>query len=268
MVLDPFEPGNTLELEFSASYLWTQSDTDTSNLSGNVLADLQIDFDPVTHDVNQVTGLEFTGGTINLTETTDFHLDFSFSGDINAAGTNISGTLDTPDPPQAVSGTTFNASEHQLILNSGDFIVEGSGMIGGFFDPFTFDFSTDPVVSSNTGTGTILISLLSVDGLTATYQIILTMPIDFNKQIFSNPSITMVLAGSGTLHAQGQFSRCTLRADLTDDCLVNWDDLVEFCYQWLASDESQPCPLTADLTADDCHVDFFDFAILAYEWLQ
>jgi len=267
MILDPFEPGNTLELEFSATYLFSVSDDDTSNLSGNVLADLQIDFDPFTHDVNQVTGLEFTGGTIYLTETTEFLLDFTFLGDINAAGYLISGTLDTPNPPQPVSGTTFNASEHQLILNSGDFDVLGSGTVGGLFDPFTIDLATDPVVSSNNGTGTILISLLSVDGLTATYQITLTMPINFNKQIFSNPSITMELYGVGSLVAQGQFSRCTLRADLTGDCHVYWEDLVEFCRQWLAYDGSWPCPLTADFTADDCHVDLFDFAILAYEWL-
>lgn len=268
MIVGPLEPGNTLYLEFSATFIYTQSDADTSNLIGNVLADLQIDFDPVTHDVNQVTGLEFTGGTINLTEDTDFHLDFSFSGDIYAAGTGISGTLDTPNPPQAVSGTTFNASEHQLILNSGDFDVLGTGTVGGLFDPFTLYFSTDPVVSSNNGTGSILVSLLSFDGHTATYQISLTMPIDFNKQIFSNPSITMALTGEATLEAQGQFTRCTLGADLTDDCHVNRYDLAEFCDQWLAYDVSEPCPLTGDLTGDDCYVNLFDFAILAYEWLQ
>lgn len=268
MFVDPFEPANTMELEFSATFLTSGSDTDSSNLMGNVLADLQIVFDPNTHDVSQITGLEFTGGTIDLTEDTVFELDFSILGDIDAIGTNISGTLDTPDPPQPVSGTTFNASEHQLILNNGDFDVAGTGTVGGLFDPFTFYFSTDPAVSSNTGTGTILISLLSVDGHTATYQITLTMPVDFNKQIFSNPSITMELYGVGSLMAQGQFSRCTLRADLTGDCHVYWEDLVEFCRQWLASDGSVPCPLTADFTADDCHVDLFDFAILVYEWLQ
>ncbi len=268
LFLDPFEPGNMLELEFSATFLTSGSDTDSSNLSGNVLADLQIVFDPNTHNVNQITGLEFTGGTIYLDEDIEFLLDFSLFGYIQAVGVSISGTLDTPDPPQPVSGTTFNASEHQLILNSGDFDVAGSGTVGGLFDPFTFYFSTDPAVSSNTGTGTILISLLSVDGHTATYQITLTMPVDFNKQIFSNPSITMELYGVGSLMAQGQFSRCTLRADLTGDCHVYWEDLVEFCYQWLASDGSVPCPLTADFTADDCHVDLLDFAIIYNEWLQ
>lgn len=268
MFVDPFEPGNTLELEFTVTFISTQSDTDISNLIGNVLADLQIDFDPFTHDVNQVTGLEFTGGTINLTETTEFQLVFIPLGDIYAIGDSISGTLDTPNPPQNVSGTTFNASEHQLILNNGDFHVLGTGTIGGLFDPFSISFYTEPIVTYSSGTGTILISLLSVDGHTATYYITLTMPIDFDEQIFSDPSITMYLFGSASLVAQGQFTRCTLRADLTDDCHVNGYDLAEFCDQWLAYDESQPCPWTADLTADDCHVNLFDFAILADEWLQ
>ena len=268
MILDPFELGNTLELEFTVTFISTQSDTDISNLGGNVLADLQIDFDPFTHNVNQVTGLEFTGGTINLTETTEFHLDFSLLGDIDAIGDSFSGTLDTPNPPQNVSGTTFNASQHQLILNNGAFHVSGTETVGELFDPFVIELYEDPITTSNQGTGTILISLLSVDGHTATYDITLTMPIDFAEQIFSDPSITMYLFGSGSLVAQGQFTRCTLRADLTDDCHVNWYDLAEFCDQWLAYDESQPCPWTADLTADDCHVNLFDFAILAYEWLQ
>jgi len=220
-----------------------------------------------THDVNQVGGLEFTGGTINFSNT-GFTLDFGFLGTINASGSGISATLDTPDPPQPVSGTTFNASEHQLILNSGTFYFTASGLIGGTFEPFTLDLSTDPVVTTNNGTGTILISLLSVDGHTATYDIAFTMPIDFSEEIYSDPSIILTLAGEGTLAAQGRFSRCTLRADLTGDCHVYWEDLVEFCRQWLASDGSEPCPLTADFTDDDCHVDLLDFAILAYEWLQ
>ena len=77
----------------------------------------------------------------------------------------------------------------------------------------------------------------------------------------------MELYGGGTLVATGQFSHCTLRADLTGDCHVYWEDLVEFCRQWLAYDESWPCPWTADFTDDDCHVDLFDFAILYSEWL-
>jgi hypothetical protein len=228
---------------------------------------LQIVFDPVTHEVSQVTGLEFTGDTISLSDS--YHqLDFGILGTINASGSDISGTLDTPDPPQPVSGTTFNASQHQLILNSGTFYFTASGLISGTFEPFTLELSTYPVVTTNNGTGTILISLLSVDGLTATYDITFTMPIDFEEQIYSDPTIILTLAGAGTIVARGQFSRCTLRADLTGDCHVYWEDLVEFCRQWLAYDGSWPCPLPADFTADDCHVDFLDFAILAYEWLQ
>ncbi|MHC4738153.1 MAG: hypothetical protein ACYS9Y_04520 [Planctomycetota bacterium] len=260
---------NRLEMTVEAEALsMTRDDSDSATLTGNALAYLQVNFDRFTYEVNDVSGLEFTGGSINFSDTS-FHVDFGFSiGDIYVSGTAISGPLDTPNPPQAVSGTTFNASEHQLILNNGNFHVSGTGMVGDLFDPFTINLFTEPIVSSNNGTGTILVSLLSVDGHTATYQTSLTMPIFFSKQIFSNSSVTIYVTGVGTLEASGQFTRCTLWADLTDDCHVNLYDLAEFCDQWLAYDVSEPCPLIGDLTGDDCYVNIFDFAILAYEWLQ
>ncbi|UCC22760.1 MAG: hypothetical protein JSW23_01435 [Planctomycetota bacterium] len=265
MALTTPSPNNILQMEVEAIVGTPSSDDDSSELSGNALADLQVNFDRFTCEVNDVTGLEFTGGAIGLAEVS-FTIPFGVFGNIYVAGTGISGTLDTPNAPGAVSGSAFDASKHKLILNGGALYGEGTGIVGGLFDPFTIDLTEDPINSSNQGTGTILISLLSSDDLTATYQTTITMPVSFTKQIFANPSVTIDLSGGGTLQADGQFTRCTLWADLTDDCRVDWYDLAEFSDQWLAYDESLPCPLTADLTADDCYVDFFDFDILAYEW--
>jgi hypothetical protein len=268
MDLTPAGQNNTLFMQVDAEAVsTTRSDTDSAALTGNFSADLQVNFDRLTYNVNDVTGLEFTGGSINFSDTS-FRLDFGGFGYIDVSGIGISGTLDTPNAPGIVWGATFDASQHNLILNDGAFNVSGTGAVGGLFEPFTINLSTEPIVSSNNGTGTVLMSLLSSEGHSATYQTTITMPVLFSKQLFSNPSITMVLTGEVTLEATGQFTRCTLWADLTDDCHVNGYDLAEFCDQWLAYDVSEPCPLTGDMDGDDCYVNLFDFAILAYEWLQ
>jgi len=58
-------------------------------------------------------------------------------------------------------------------------------------------------------------------------------------------------------------SESTLAADITEDCVVNYDDLVYITDAWLFDDTDL---LDGDLNDDDA-VDFKDYSILASEWL-
>jgi hypothetical protein len=59
---------------------------------------------------------------------------------------------------------------------------------------------------------------------------------------------------------------CSLAADLTGDCEVDFRDLAVFCLEWLASGDAGNCELDGELSGGDCHVDLADFAVIAEEW--
>jgi hypothetical protein len=55
-------------------------------------------------------------------------------------------------------------------------------------------------------------------------------------------------------------SRCTLNADFTDDCIVDFRDFAVLAEEWLRCGQADIYP--------DCNVNLMDFAILAQEWLE
>ncbi len=61
---------------------------------------------------------------------------------------------------------------------------------------------------------------------------------------------------------------CTLNTDLNGDCVNNLEDLAILCEQWLASDSTNPCPLSAELAGNDCLVNLEDFNVYVQQWLQ
>ncbi len=268
--LTPPGSQNNLSLTLTATYgALVRSDSDTTSAAGNMLANLELGFDPVTHQVQNVTGLTFTGGTIHLSDV-EFTLNYSILGKIEADGTGIACTMNTPNPPGAVAGDTFYFIEHEAIFNQGLFHAEGTGLVGGLFDPIDLDLSQEPLSVTNDGNGTLTVNLIDSDSSTATYEVYILIPLDFYETILDDPdnSILVTLEGMGALEARGYFSRCALSADLSGDCQVDAVDLMMFLDQWLALGMPQSCPYTADLTGDDCQVDIRDYAILASQWLK
>ncbi|MBN2475196.1 MAG: PEP-CTERM sorting domain-containing protein [Pirellulales bacterium] len=205
----PPNPMNHLEMTVTAGYGAIQrSDSDTTDASGNILSRLGIDFDPVTHQVQSVDEVEFTGGLVSFTDMS-FVLDFSFFGWIEATGSGIGATLDTPYPPGTVAGGDFDTAEHLVVLNQGSFVASGTGLVGGVLDPnpTVIDLSTSPVEATTSATGQLQASLASIHDSLATYDVVLTLPVNFDEAVMDDGTVSVRVAATGTFEAAGQFTR-------------------------------------------------------------
>ena|GEM_PF-3799550 len=268
----PSDEVNRLEMSLTASGDGGEiSDSDTSTVTGAIKADLEIYFDPATHEVTDVNSIAFTGGRIYFSDVS-FTLDFGpLFGKVNAVGTGIAATPASPSGPGPVEGESFNTLDHVLIVDEGLFNASGTGVIGGLFDPMTIDLSVEPMEISSEATGSISVALEAVEGGGATYSVTLNLPLEYDMLLLETQMFALYFQGSGVVAGTGSFTRgmCTLRSDLAgDDCLVDAADLVVFSDEWLSYSDLPVCPLSADLAYDDCYVDFADFAVLAQEWLQ
>ena len=180
------------------------ADGDTTTASGNMLANLHATFDPV--HVTTVTGLEFTGGTMAFTDMS-FPLNSGALGSIAAASQGMQATTDTPVPPGSVTGTTFPGLEHEVIFNAGTVDMTPSGIIAGVLGPITYDFSTGPLAVTDNAPGTLTVSAPTIIALNATYDVFLSVPVDFNEVMFQDPNASAELSAIGTIQASGQFTR-------------------------------------------------------------
>jgi hypothetical protein len=63
-------------------------------------------------------------------------------------------------------------------------------------------------------------------------------------------------------------NKCSLIADFSGDCKVDYVDLVMMCDSWLYSGDPGNCQLTYDIAGNDCLINFKDFAVLAQEWFM
>ena len=208
LTLDPATPSvNTLNVDITVNVTGggTIADGDTTTASGNMLADLHATFNLSTH-VATVTGLEFTGGTMPFTDMS-FLLDFSLFGSIAAVSQGMQATPDTPLPPGSVTGTTFAALEHDVIFNAGIVDITPSGMIATVLPPMSHDFSTSPLAVSNNALGTLTVSTPTIVFPNATYDVSLSIPVDFDEIMFQDPNGSVELSGTGTIQASGQFTR-------------------------------------------------------------
>ena len=201
-LLLPSNDVNTLELTLTVDLMG--SDSDAVTLSGNVLADLTINFQPVTLEADTV-GLELTGGMLTASDAS-FMLYFSLFGRIQAGLRGLRGTPDTPAPPGSVTGGTFPGGDQVVIFNGGDLYVSGTGMVGGLFDPFAFELADYPVIASTDQPGSLAVSAPTIDGDLATYVVTLTQPVEFSEVIIDTAEVVMTIYGSGTLQATGEFT--------------------------------------------------------------
>ena len=117
--------------------------------------------------------------------------------------TGMGATVDTPTPPGAVTGTQFDTSLHAVIINRGNVAAAGENI----------DLSTSPVDGTTAGTGTLLVTLNNIAGNIATYDVVLTLPVDFTDTFsVANPlggadvEVGVAVDG-GDVVARGQFIR-------------------------------------------------------------
>ncbi len=250
LALTPPDPMNVLEITLAADVSGSEfSDSDTTTATGNLLTELTVEFDPETHRAARVDGIEFVGGAFTLSDT-DFRLNFGFLlGAINASGAGISGTVTTPNPPGPVIGGELSTLDHLVILDQGVFEATGTGIVGAMLpeSPFVVDLSAEPIEATTDATGQIAVSPPVIDGDEATYEVILTLPVNFNEAVFEVPGPPIAAAldviGTGTLEAVGSFTR-----PLPAPMPLTWDGLGDGRWdsstQWTGGDPGQ-IPSTA-----------------------
>ena len=200
----PLDPPNVLTATMTLSGQGRLlADTDNTTLMGNALANLTAQFNSISHQVTDISGIEFTGGTILFSDMS-FVFNASPTGGVKFDLTGVSGYLDTLAPPGAVSGGNFSTSDHVLNLNNGVVTSEQGGNTTTMVD-----FSVSPLAIVLTGTGNITASLDSIAGDQAIYNVALTAPMDYDVVLFEQSGIDAKLsfAGAGTLEAEGQFAR-------------------------------------------------------------
>jgi len=185
----------------------TREDDDTATVTGNILADLTVDYDPISHAA-VATGLEFTGGVFELSPL-DFTLNYGFLGTLAIDGRDMRGTMSTPLPPGTVAGGEFPAEEHVAIVNHGTMTVEGQGLVLGPLVPkTTFDLAEDPMPAAGQGTGTLTISAPDVNDGVGTYDVMMDLPMELDGEFTDEEKgFTGRGTGSATFRARGQFSR-------------------------------------------------------------
>ncbi|MCA9133329.1 MAG: hypothetical protein KDA45_09250 [Planctomycetales bacterium] len=162
----------------------------TTDLSGTIDAAIDIDW-----GTGAITGLELTGGTIT---STPWSITIPLVGTAQSSG--VGATTDTPSPPGGVTGTTFTASEHQLILNSGEVTLNGASIAGG-------NFGTTPLEIDGTGDGT----LTATAAAGGAYDIFLSMRVDQQESVGGVPlQIAGNVVARGTVTAIPEPASCLL----------------------------------------------------------
>ena len=209
LALTPSATTNVMTTTLTATLLGqTRQDTEASTISGNVLADLGIAFDPLTAAPAGINTIAFTGGRVAVSDTT-FNLSWGFVGSLTIKGIGIQGTVGTPTPPGLVSDGAFGAADHRLLLDQGVLTVTGTSLIGGMIPPdmSQVNLADSPMGGSGDGTGSVTVSAPSLGEGTASYWIELRLPVNYDELVVDDDNGTMRATGSGLIEARGQVMR-------------------------------------------------------------
>ncbi len=161
---------NELEITISAI---GDSDTKTSQLTGTLTAQLNIDSDiGISHlFVIQDAAVQASDVTFNLG-------NFFVGATINTH--DLAGTADTPlgiGPVDPTNGE-FEAILHTFTINSGT--LDGSAL----FTPIDINVAESPISGTGAGTGTIILSdPIEGPDFRIDYTVTLTLPVDFSGTI-------------------------------------------------------------------------------------
>lgn len=219
---------NAIALTIEGDVLGTvKSDSKTVPVEGNMLATLGLAIDPTTYEVQDVQSIELTGGRISIGDAS-FRLDWGFLvGRLDIVSDGVGGTFDTPNPPGPVAGGSFDAIDHEVILDEGSFSATGSGLLGGFMpeNPYAIDLAQQPTTVNTEATGTIEVILVSATPTAITYDVIVTLPLEMDEVVLEEPGqATMRIKGTTTLDARG---RIVLVPDFGRGPLPAWTGVEE-----------------------------------------
>lgn len=190
------------------------TDTDTSDVSGSVGGQLELDVSPAGVSV---TGLRFDGGQIDATD-----LDFTFGSLFTVAtieGRNLGGDLVTINPGfSPVSGGQFPTEDHLFVID------EGTLMIESILGDETFDLAADPAELVEEGIATISLQETAASGALRTYLATLMLPVDATT-VEGDGSVSATIDVVGNLVATGSFQvNLGLPGDFNEDGTVDAAD--------------------------------------------
>jgi hypothetical protein len=205
--LTPPGANNTVELTITGDLsVGSDWDTQTATITGNILANVGLTFDPSTGAATPVT-LELTGGRAAFSDMS-FELSFFLAG-IEIESSGMSGTFDTPVPPGTVTAGQFNTNEHVVILDQGMFSALGTGLLAIALDPnpYVVDLAATPMEATTDATGTLTASGPTIAGGIATYTITMLLPVVIDEVAYEDPTYgSLMIQGQGTLEAKGTLS--------------------------------------------------------------
>jgi len=192
ILVAPGDDANVIEIGLVLNESLVLSDSDTSDVSGTISADLDL---AVVGQDALVAGWTITGGAIGFSDV-EFSLGF---GLLTINGSQLGGTPTTVVAPSIVNDGLFDATDHELSINQGTFLV--SGLIED-----NFDLATLPFNGPGTGNGTISMTEASRSGVHVIYDVSLQLPIGFNDRVLEQPTdpVTMDVAVAGMLVGMGQ----------------------------------------------------------------
>ena len=184
------------EIEIAIDVPIVGGDNDTSEVSGTVTVELEID--PVTDEVTELTVIEG-----NVTGT-----GVKFSRNIIVAryevtASSIGAVLSTPDPPGEVDGPTgdFDAAQHSFTVNSG--VLDGEVRAGFETTEITLDFGDAPVSGPGTGTGNVSLVETSSTATSKVYSVTVTLPVSLDGEFDASPDLAVGVNASGIVKAAG-----------------------------------------------------------------
>ena len=189
-LLPPDPSTNRLTLDIDID-IGLGSDSDTTDLSGDITVATSFDLVDLVADFDELT---FTGGAVSATD-----MDFNFAlGLLQLDSSGVAGTPTTPLPPGAVSATTFDAAEQEILLDQG--VIVASGLVNQ-----TIDLAVEPTTAGGSGSGQFGVFGSTVNGMTATYDVMLLLPV-FSQDTTLIDTLTVTTTITGTIIATGSFA--------------------------------------------------------------
>ncbi len=241
---------NTFDLAVIIASLGT--DTDTSVATGDMEVDFQYSF--VGADA-VITGIDFTGGEIDFSD-----VNFDFPPLLQINGTDISGTLETLQPPSPVTGGQFDASESRMLLDQGQYVISG-------LSNQTIDLTVTPVWGLGTGNGSVVTTETARSALSVTYDTTVIFPINrfirFQDTANGDP-LTLDAEFIGNFEATGSWTVALPPAgDYNGDGAVDAADYTV----WRDTQNQTGAGLAADGNNDGT-VDALDYSVWASNFGQ
>ncbi|MFC7337613.1 hypothetical protein ACFQY0_10530 [Haloferula chungangensis] len=183
------------------------SDSDASTVSGELRCEFGLEIDAVTLTAT-VQSIAFMESQVILDDELSFNLSlgtyiFIPIGSVGVASRNLVVTPSTPSGAGSVTGTTFPLSEHQLSLYGGTITGGATGLAADYIDPIDVNFAETPLEGPiGAGTGTVTISAPSVNGSNVSYDVTVSVPVDFAALILEDP-VNVTLTSEGSVKASG-----------------------------------------------------------------